>query len=68
MDTIMGLNPTGDNDPQYVLLEQHCYLELPAPFNDEEAEGVEEPRWQRLRLREQEIKMQLEVRDHLRQQ
>ena len=43
MDTIMGLNPTGDNDPQYVLLEQHCYLELPAPFNDEEAEGVALP-------------------------
>jgi hypothetical protein len=29
MDTIMGLSPTSDNDPQYVLLEQHCYLDLP---------------------------------------
>jgi hypothetical protein len=29
MDTVLGLSPAGDNDPQYVLLEQHCYLELP---------------------------------------
>jgi hypothetical protein len=28
MDTVLGLSPAGDNDPQYVLLEQHCYLEL----------------------------------------
>ena len=36
MDTIMGLSPSGDHDPQYVVLEQHCYLELPDPFSDEE--------------------------------
>ncbi len=29
MDNVLGLSPAGDNDPQYVLLEQHCYLELP---------------------------------------
>jgi hypothetical protein len=28
MDTVLGLSPASDNDPQYVLLEQHCYLEL----------------------------------------
>ena len=28
MDTILGLSPTEDNDPQYTLLEQHCYLEI----------------------------------------
>ena len=28
MDTIIGLSPSSDNDPQYVLLEQHCYLNL----------------------------------------
>ena len=27
MDTIIGLSPTSDNDPQYVL-EQHCYLDI----------------------------------------
>ena len=43
MDTIMGLNPSGDNDPQYVLLEQHCYLELPEEFNNGETEGVALP-------------------------
>ena len=32
MDSILGLSPTGDNDPQYTLLEQHCYLDLPKPF------------------------------------
>ena len=36
MDQILGLNPSGDNDPQYTLLEQHCYLELPKPFADKE--------------------------------
>ena len=35
MDNIMGLSPSGDNDPQYVLLEQHCYLDLEG-FEDEE--------------------------------
>ena len=36
MDTIMGMSPSGDNDPQYVLLEQHCYLDLPGKFGDED--------------------------------
>ena len=35
MDNIMGLSPSGDNDPQYVLLEQHCYLDLEG-FEDKE--------------------------------
>ena len=35
MDNIMGLSPSGDNDPQYVLLEQHCCLDLEG-FEDEE--------------------------------
>ena len=34
MNTILGFSPSSDNDPQYVLLEQHCYLELPEPYND----------------------------------
>ena len=34
MDTIIGLSPTSDHDPQYVLLEQHCYLNIE---NEEEA-------------------------------
>ena len=29
MDNVLGLSPSGDDDPQYVLYEQHCYLELP---------------------------------------
>jgi len=28
MDTILGLSPSSDNDPQYILLEQHCYLDI----------------------------------------
>jgi len=28
IDTIIGLSPSSDNDPQYVLLEQHCYLDI----------------------------------------
>ena len=28
MDTILGLSPSSDNDPQYILLEQHCYLTM----------------------------------------
>jgi hypothetical protein len=35
MDTIIGLSPSSDNDPQYILLEQHCYLSL--EDEDEEA-------------------------------
>ena len=29
MDTVLGLSPASDTDEQYVLLEQHCYLEMP---------------------------------------
>ena len=32
VDTIMGLSPSVKTDPQYVLLEQHCYLDLPEQF------------------------------------
>ena len=28
MDTILGLSPSSDHDPQYILLEQHCYLNI----------------------------------------
>jgi chaperonin GroES len=28
MDTIIGISPSSDKDPQYVLLEQHCYLDI----------------------------------------
>ena len=28
MDTILGLSPSSDHDPQYILLEQHCYLDI----------------------------------------
>ena len=28
MNTILGLSPSSEHDPQYVPLEQHCYLEL----------------------------------------
>ena len=35
MDTILGFSPTADADPQYVLLEQHCYLELDEPNSEE---------------------------------
>tara|TARA_R100001244_G_scaffold2306_3_gene3788 strand:- start:428 stop:3034 length:2607 start_codon:yes stop_codon:yes gene_type:complete len=28
MDTILGLSPTADSDPQYVLLEQHVQLDI----------------------------------------
>jgi hypothetical protein len=37
MDTIIGLSPSSDNDPQYILLEQHCYLSLEDEDEDEEA-------------------------------
>ena len=32
IDTIMGFNSDSLNDPEYCLLEQHCYLELPGEF------------------------------------
>jgi hypothetical protein len=35
MDTILGFSPTQDTDPQYVLLEQHCYLEIDEPNAEE---------------------------------
>jgi len=28
IDTILGLSPSYDKDPQYILLEQHCYLDI----------------------------------------
>ena len=28
MDTILGISPSSDKDPQYILLEQHCYLDI----------------------------------------
>jgi len=36
MDTILGLSPSSQHDPQYVLLEQHCYLDLPKQFHGED--------------------------------
>ena len=33
IDTIMGISSGNLNDPEYCLLEQHCYLELPEPFD-----------------------------------
>ena len=36
MDTILGLSPSSQHDPQYVLLEQHCYLDLPEPFQEDD--------------------------------
>ncbi len=35
MDTILGFSPTQDTDPQYVLLEQHCYLEIDEPNKED---------------------------------
>ena len=35
MDTILGLSPAMDTDPQYVLLEQHCFLEIEEPNSEE---------------------------------
>jgi len=34
IDNIMGIAATAEDDPQYVLLEQHCYLDLPEPYGD----------------------------------
>ena len=36
IDNILGISPSYDNDPQYILLEQHCYLDI-------EEEGVPSP-------------------------
>ena len=41
IDTVMGMSQTGEDDPQYVLLEQHCYLELEA--DPEYSDGVALP-------------------------
>ena len=41
MNTILGFSPSSDNEPQYILLEQHCSLDLPEPFND--SDGVALP-------------------------
>tara|TARA_B100001123_G_scaffold327800_1_gene368749 strand:- start:8018 stop:10552 length:2535 start_codon:yes stop_codon:yes gene_type:complete len=35
MDTIIGLSPSSDSDPQYVLLEQHCYLDIADPQSED---------------------------------
>ena len=32
IDSIMGISPAENYDLQYVLLEQHCHLDLPEPF------------------------------------
>jgi len=39
MDTIIGLSPSSSSDPQYVLLEQHCYLDIDEP-NSEKGESL----------------------------
>ena len=39
MDTIMGISPTSNVDPQYTLLEQHCYLDI-KDKNSEEGESL----------------------------
>ena len=36
IDNILGISPSYDNDPQYIILEQHCYLDI-------EEEGVPSP-------------------------
>ena len=43
MDEIMGITSSGLDleDPQYVLLEQHCYLDLPEPYSD--PDGIAHP-------------------------
>ena len=41
IDNIMGIAATAEEDPQYVLLEQHCYLDLPEPYAD--PDGIARP-------------------------
>ncbi len=41
IDNIMGIAATAEEDPQYVLLEQHCYLDLPEPYDD--PDGIARP-------------------------
>ena len=35
LNTIMGISPTADSDPQYVLLEQHLHLDISDPECEE---------------------------------
>ncbi len=51
MDTILGLSPTEDNDPQYTLLEQHCYLEIEEDYALPYIVTVEEQSQQILSIR-----------------
>ena len=51
MDTIIGLSPTGTNDPQYTLLEQHCYLEIEEDYALPYIVTVEEQSQQILSIR-----------------
>lgn len=41
IDRIMGVSPSEEYDQQYVILEQHCYMDLPAPFGSND--GVAYP-------------------------
>ena len=36
VDTILGIAPAGDNDPQYVLLEQHAHLNIKDSMADDD--------------------------------
>jgi len=51
MDTILGLSPTENNDPQYTLLEQHCYLEIEEDYALPYIVTVEEQSQQILSIR-----------------
>ena len=51
MDTIIGLSPTATHDPQYTLLEQHCYLEIEEDYALPYIVTVEEKSQQILSIR-----------------
>ena len=36
IDSIMGISPAENYDQQYVVLEQHCHIDLPEPFASED--------------------------------
>ena len=36
MDMILGISPNYDDEPQYTILEQHCYLEIEEEIDDDE--------------------------------
>ena len=36
MDRIMGIEPNYDDEPQYTILEQHCYLEIEEEIDEDE--------------------------------